>query len=200
MKKIFLISFHILLLFSCNNDKVNNAPITENAVDNAEPSVAGSLSKSGYRGEANMVYQIYDELMKNDKKLQGLNERINAVNNETSKVTSEYEKIIGKSTNYYSDAKDLTKSITDSLMKKEMVKEIQNSSDQYKLKTKNINDLINQININITNLNNQYIVFKIQKTLSEIEKYQSAHPLKTDNLNNFIYKQRKLIEELKNLK
>ena len=147
-----------------------------------------------------MVYQIYDELVKNDKKLQSLDDRIIAVNNESSEITSEYEKIIGKSTNYYNDAKALTKSITDSLMRKEIEQKVQISADQYKLKTKTINDLINQINTNIGTLNDQYIVFKIQKTLYEIEKYQSAHPLKTENVENYITKQKSLIEELKNLK
>lgn len=49
-------------------------------------------------------------------------------------------------------------------------------------------------------LHDQYIVFKIRKTLPEIEKYQTAHPLKTDNLDAFINKQNKLLEELKKLK
>lgn len=200
MKNILLICSFTLLIFSCNEDQKNNSPVIENAVDKAEPSVASSLSKGNYRGDTNMVYQIYDELVKNDKKLQSLDDRIIAVNNESSEITSEYEKIIGKSTNYYNDAKALTKSITDSLMRKEIEQKVQISADQYKLKTKTINDLINQINTNIGTLNDQYIVFKIQKTLYEIEKYQSAHPLKTENVENYITKQKSLIEELKNLK
>lgn len=47
---------------------------------------------------------------------------------------------------------------------------------------------------------NTYTAFKIRKTLPEIEKYQNAHPLKTDNLNTFITKQNKLLEELKKFK
>jgi len=38
------------------------------------------------------------------------------------------------------------------------------------------------------------------KTLPEIEKYQNAHPLKTDSLETFIKKQNQLLNELKNLK
>ncbi|WP_159436354.1 hypothetical protein [Chryseobacterium indoltheticum] len=49
-------------------------------------------------------------------------------------------------------------------------------------------------------MNSLYNAFKIKKTLPEIEKYQNAHPLKTDSLNNFINKQNQLLNELKNLK
>ena len=45
-----------------------------------------------------------------------------------------------------------------------------------------------------------YNIFNYPLTLPEIEKYQSAHPLKTDHLDQFINKQNKLLEELKNLK
>lgn len=49
-------------------------------------------------------------------------------------------------------------------------------------------------------IHSHYSAFKIRKTLPEIEKYQNAHPLKTDSLEKFIEKQNKLLIELKNLK
>ncbi|WP_295212335.1 hypothetical protein [uncultured Chryseobacterium sp.] len=60
--------------------------------------------------------------------------------------------------------------------------------------------LISRISKNTETINNVYIVFKIRKTLPEIEKYQNAHPLKTDNLEHFIGKQDQLLNELKNIK
>jgi len=85
-------------------------------------------------------------------------------------------------------------------MKKEIEREIKFSSEKYDLKTKKVKDLIVKINQNSSTIEDQYITFKIKKTLPEIEKYQKAHPLKTDSLNNFINKQNQLLNELKNLK
>jgi len=60
--------------------------------------------------------------------------------------------------------------------------------------------LILEINRNSQAIYSQYSVFRIRKTLPEIERYQNAHPLKTDSLGNFINKQNKLLNELKNMK
>lgn len=197
MKKILITSTLFLLIVSCSKKSENN-PLENNAVDNVESSVSNSLKSA--RGKGNMVLEIYSELLKNDKKLQDLEQRIEKVRTETQSIISEYEKIIYKSDSYYNDAKQLTRSINDSLMKKEIEREIKFSSEKYDLKTQKIKDLIVKINQNSSTIEDQYITFKIKKTLPEIEKYQNAHPLKTDSLNNFINKQNQLLNELKNLK
>ena len=197
MKKILITSTLFLLIVSCSKKSENN-PLENNAVDNVESSVSNSLKSAREKG--NMVLEIYSELLKNDKKLQDLEQRIEKVRTETQSTISEYEKIIYKSDSYYNDAKQLTRSINDSLMKKEIEREIKFSSEKYDLKTKKVKDLIVKINQNSSTIEDQYITFKIKKTLPEIEKYQNAHPLKTDSLNNFINKQNQLLNELKNLK
>ncbi|AZA76664.1 hypothetical protein EG347_03585 [Chryseobacterium sp. G0186] len=197
MKKILFASAMALSLISCRENKTENTPLVENAVDNAESSISGSL-KSGRYG--NQVHEIYNELIKNNKSLLELDKRIEKVDKETETVISKYSYIIDKSERYYNDAKTLSNSVTDSLAKIEIGKAIQRSSDQYTIKNQAITDLIKKITANRVVLHDQYIIFKIKKTLPEIEKYQNAHPLKTDNLNNIIKKQDKLLEELKNLK
>lgn len=197
MKKILIASTLFLLIVSCS-EKSENKPLENNVVDNVESSSSISL-KSG-RGNGNMVLDIYSELLKNDKKLQDLEQKIENVFKNTNVVISEYENIINKSDIYYNDAEQLTRSITDSLVKKEIEREIKFSSERYDLKTKKIKDVIVQINKNTSIIQNQHTIFKIRKTLPEIEKYQNAHPLKTDSLENFINKQNQLLSELKNLK
>ncbi|GAA5102316.1 hypothetical protein GCM10023210_43210 [Chryseobacterium ginsengisoli] len=200
MKKIFITSTLFLLLFSCGESK-SDKPTIENAVDNAESSVASSLTKgTRYSGQGNMVHQIYDELIKNNKSLQILDNKVNEVDNKTEETTSKYDHIIYKSESYYNDAESLAKSVSDSVTKKEIEKEIKISSEKYNLKIKQIKDLVEKINKNREKIHDTYIIFKIRKTLPEIEKYQNAHPLKTDSLENFINKQNQLLTELKNLK
>jgi len=197
MKRIFLLFAFSFFIISCNETKTN-PPIVENAVDNAESSPISSLKRGRY--SENMVHQIYNELMKNDKNLKVLDEKIVDINEKTQKTISRYEDVINKSAIYYNDAKYLTRAITDSITKKQVEADVKMSSEKYELKTKNIKDLIQQIHTNQSKIKDQYIVFRIKKTIPEIEKYQKAHPLKTDSLNQFINKQNQLLNELKNVK
>ena len=89
---------------------------------------------------------------------------------------------------------------SDSISRKAIEAEIKRSEQQYNLKVKKIKDLIEEITKNRERIHDTYTIFKIRKTLPEIEKYQNAHPLKTDSLENFISKQNQLLNELKNLK
>ncbi|SDI93624.1 hypothetical protein [Chryseobacterium jejuense] len=199
MKKILFAATLALSLLSCKENKPQNEPVIENAVDNAESSIS-SIAKSDYSRGGNLVQSIYGELLKNDKALQNLDKKIVDINNETHTVLNEYNSVLDKSENYYHDAKNLSGSITDSIAKIEIEKEIQNSAEKYNLKNQTIKDLIKKTKANQSTIYEQYIIFKIRKTLPEIEKYQKAHPLKTDSLDQFINKQNKLLEELKKLK
>lgn len=197
MKRIFLLSAFSLLIISCTENKTN-PPTIENAIDNAESSPMSSLKQVRY--SENMVHQIYNELMKNDKNLKLLDDKIIDINEKTQKTISRYEDVITKSAIYYNDAKQMTRAIKDSITKKQIEGDLKLSTEKYDLKTKNIKDLIQQININQSKITDQYVVFRIKKTIPEIEKYQQAHPLKTDSLNMFINKQKQLLNELKNVK
>ncbi|MFP7654944.1 hypothetical protein [Chryseobacterium proteolyticum] len=197
MKKILYIISLVALLISCKENNSENAPIADNLVDHAESSVSGSF-KSGRGGD--MIDQIYSELIKSDNNLKVLDDKINDANREAIQVIFKYKEILDKSESYYHDAQYHTDAISDSILKNELTKSIKASSDQYSLKVKNIKDLISQIDVNEKKMNDLYTAFKIRKTLPEIEKYQQAHPLKTDQLNIFINKQNTLLKELKNLK
>ncbi|WP_288441834.1 hypothetical protein [uncultured Chryseobacterium sp.] len=202
MKKILFASILALSLLSCRENQSKQAPVVENAVDNAESSVSGAIKKNTRYSsrEGNLVHEIYQELIKNDKNLQDLDTRIDNIQKDAEASISEYDDIIGKSETYYNDASALSNSVTDSVTKKQIEKEIKASAEKYDVKTQTIRNLIAKIKANRTTLHDQYLVFKIRKTLPEIEKYQSAHPPKTDHLDQFINKQNKLLEELKNLK
>lgn len=197
MKKSLISTSLFLLIFSCS-EKPENKPLENNVVDNVESS--SSISLKSARGKGNMVLDIYAELLKNDKSLLNLEQKIEDVYKNTNTVISEYENIINKSDSYYNDAEQLTRSITDSLVKKEIERDIKFSSERYDLKTKKIKGLIVQINKNTSIIQDQHTIFKIKKTLPEIEKYQNSHPLKTDSLENLINKQNQLLDELRNLK
>ncbi|PQA93290.1 hypothetical protein B0A69_14010 [Chryseobacterium shigense] len=197
MKKILFASALILSVLSCTENKPENTPAVDNAVDNAESSVSGTLKS--YRDE-NMIDKIYSELIKNDKNLKLLDDKLVQLYEENRKVLALYAEILHKSESFYLDAKSLAGTIKDSLLKQQVEKEITISSDQYDLTISKVKELMAKVNQNIDDINNQYTAFKIRKTLPEIGKYQNAHPLKTDSLESLIKKQNELLNELKNLK
>ncbi|MFN1216297.1 hypothetical protein ACKW6Q_04845 [Chryseobacterium kwangjuense] len=197
MNKIFFASALMLSLLSCKENQSRNTPVVENAVDNAESSVSGSL-KSYRKGD--MVDQIYSELVRNDKNLKALDDKIIAIDEESRKVLAVYGETLRKSESFYLDAHNQAASVKDSLLKQQLDKEIKMSSDKYDLKISKVKELIAKVNANSDTINNLYTAFKIRKTIPEIEKYQKAHPLKTENLENLINKQNQLLNELKNTK
>jgi len=198
MKKTLLTATLSLFIFSCGENRSENKPLIENAVDNTDSSLKGSFEGSRY--DDNMIDKIYSELIKKDKKLSALDDKILKTHEEESKVIHRYENIFIKSDTYYRDAKSKSNRITDSLLKHQVENQIKSSAEKYDLKVKNIKTLISRISKNTETLNNLYTVFKIRKTLPEIEKYQNAHPLKTDSLEHFIGKQNQLLNVLKNVK
>lgn len=199
MKKILIFSTLFLLIISCGESSLENKPLVENAVDDADSSIKNSW-ESGSRYEQNMIDKIYSELIKNDKELSALDDKISKAHQKSRKVLEYYNDVLDKSDGYYQDAIHLTSTINDSILKHQIENEINVNSEKYNDKTSNIQNLISKLNKNEQDINSLYTAFKIRKTLPEIEKYQNAHPLKTDSLESFIKKQDQLLNELKNLK
>ncbi|HCA09697.1 hypothetical protein [Chryseobacterium sp.] len=196
MKKILFASALALSMLSCKENKPGNTPVVENAVDNAESSVSGSLKS--YRKD-NMIDKIYFELMKNDKNLKALDDRLTHLFEENGKVLEIYGTTLHKSESYYADAYLQAGTIKDSLLKQQLEKEIKVNDEAYNQKISKVKELIAKVNKNGDDINNLYTAFKIRKTLPEIGKYQNAHPMKTDSLENFIKKQNQLLDELKKI-
>lgn len=196
MKKILFAATLALSLLSCRENKPENKPIIENAVDNTD----SKISTSRYMKGQNILDAIYYEQIKNDESLKKLDEKIIILQKDSRKVKDLYNDILRKNDEYYSDAEYGAKSISDSVLRKNITSLVKESSDKYNVKTQKLKELSLKITKNSQDIYGYYMAFKIRKTLPEIEKYQSAHPLKADSLNQFINKQNKLIEELKKLK
>lgn len=195
MKKILFASAVVLSLLSCSENKSQN-DIVEKAAENTESSIPiKRLSKT-----QDIFNGIYDEKIKNDKEIKKVDEKISLMQEDAHKMQGIYSSVISNSEDYYLIAKNEAKSINDSVLRKEMIKLIEESSDEYYQKIQKIKDLKHKINRNKQSIYSLYAAFKIRKTIPEIEKYQKAHPLKTDSFNQFINKQNQLLEELKKLK
>jgi len=196
MKKIFITSSLFLFIISCQENKTADHDMVEQAVENTE---SGFSIKRMSKSKA-IIDAIYMEKIKDDERLKGLHKRFLSLRNDSEVMEDLYDDVIRSSENYYADAEIRTKNIMDSALQKEVLNLLKNSSEKYDVKINKLNALKIQVNFNAIQLNSFYDIYKIKKTLPEIEKYQETHPLETDSLENFINKQNQLLNELKNLK
>ena len=76
---------------------------------------------------------------------------------------------------------------------------IKQSEERFNVQSKKLRELIAQAQLNQEKINDTYIIFKIRKTIPEIEKYQKDNPLELKILLTYIDKQTQLITELRKL-
>ena len=196
MKKTFLFISITLAFYSCKENNSDKNEIVEKAAENTESSFSiKRMSKS-----QDILNGIYSELLKNDAELQKLDEKINSIQNDGKILKNINRDIVSNSDDYYLLAKNSAKSIQDSTMRKEILGLVENSSDKFSVNKNKLEELKKQVRLNNNRIFSFYQALKIRRTISEIEKYQQAHPLKTDSLNQFINKQNQLLSELKKIR
>lgn len=196
MKKIIITLSITLLMISCKKNISTENKIVEKAAENTESSFP--IKRMSYSQD--ILDGVYSELIKNDSKLQALNEKVISIQKDNKIIQNLNVDIIKNISDYYEQAENSAKSIQDSVLKKEIIELVKNSSDNYYIKKDKFEEQKRQIKINNQKIYGFYKAVKIRKTLPEIEKYQNANPLKTDSLESYIKKQNQLINELKNSK
>ena len=196
MKKTFLFLSLTLAVYSCKENNSDKNEIVEKAAENTESSFPiKRMSKS-----QDILNGIYSELLKNDKELQKLDEKINSIQQDGKIIKNIYSDVFSNSDDYYLLAKNSAKSIQDSILRKEILGLVENSSDKFNVKKNKLEELKKQVRLNNNRIFSFYQALKIRRTLPEIEKYQKANPLKSDSLSLFINKQNQLLTELQNIK
>lgn len=196
MKKTLLFLSLTLAVYSCKENNSDKNEIVEKAAENTESSFPiKRMSKS-----QDILNGIYSELLKNDKELQKLDEKINSIQKDGKIIKNIYSDVVSNSDDYYLLAKNSAKSIQDSILRKEILALVRNSSDKFNVKKNKLEELKKQVRLNNNRIFSFYQALKIRRTLPEIEKYQKANPLKSDSLSLFINKQNQLLSELKNIK
>ncbi|MPT32623.1 MAG: hypothetical protein E2600_13380 [Chryseobacterium sp.] len=196
MKKTFLVLSFSLFIFSCKENDSGKNKIVEKAAENTESSFPiKRMSKT-----QDILNGIYSELLKNDPELQKLDEEVNSLQKDSRIIKNIYDDVVNNSDDYYLLAENDAKLIQDSILRKEILGLVKKSSENFTVKKDKLEELKNQVNHNSNKIFSFYQALKVRRTLPEIEKYQNAHPLKTDSLTQFINKQNQLLNKLKNFK
>ncbi len=196
MKKTFLFISITLAFYSCKENNSDKNEIVEKAAENTESSFPiKRMSKS-----QDILNGIYSELLKNDAELQKLDEKVNSIQNDGKIIKNINSDVVSNSDDYYLLATNSAKSIQDSILRKQILGLVENSSDKFNVNKNKLEELKKQVRLNNNRIFSFYQALKIRRTIPEIEKYQKAHPLKTDSLTQFINKQNQLLNQLKNMK
>ena len=199
MKKIITICI-LVFLSSCSKENTTPKVTPKNETDKVilKDDNEGSFTRFSKDG-APLIEKIYYKLIENDPHLKKLDEDIYQLNNENNDYNRAIENILQKPEDYYSDAKNRTKRLRDSLLKKEIIGLIELSEKKFRSNTSSLNEKMKSTRLHYYTINDLYNVFKIKKTLPAIEEFQKTIP-DNQKIDSIIKEQEKLILELKNLK
>jgi Fe-S oxidoreductase len=185
----------ILCLASCASD--NTEGDTKEAITD---SIVEEYNQSATRGPADMVEALYQELMAQNENLLTLDKNMDVLRREQAKAVAPYMLYNGKSTQYYTNALNLSNGISDSLLKNSVEVLIKKSQHQFTTQSATMNKSMNSLNIAYQQLEDRYSALKIILTLNLIEKYQAQKTPPTPAYTQLIEKMEqhmKLIDSLK---
>lgn len=155
-----------------------------------------NLLKSGRHYE-NLVDKLYKELLSDSEDLKKLEKSIDETNNKASELRGDFFEYDKKSESYYSSALHYTSSISDTLLKQEIVKVIEAHNESYKRKTSQLNNLLENIHGKEISLKDHHIILKLMMTLPMIENYQDVKKPSQDDLKDLIKALEKVIDQTK---
>jgi len=151
------------------------------------------------RSASDLAEKLYRELAEKSPELQKLGADLDAYNDKLDNVNELFSRYNGKSVSYYSSARNMVNSISDSLLRKKINEFILKSKDKYDKKTSELNALLKLISQNNTNLHDVHTVLKILLTLLEIEKYQNDKLPSNNEFKKLTKEQEKIVEDIKKL-
>lgn len=197
MKSIILLFFISITLYSCNKNRTT----TQNNSEKDIPKVLTEDKSENYErlksSSPDLVESLYEDLIKNDEKLKELDENINKNFKAMSSVIQEFNEYRRKSIQYYSNAESNASLVKDSLLEFKTKEIVKNSREKFNQLISNLSDADSTINSMYFKIKDNYEVFKIQKTLPIIEKYQKEKLPENKKLEDFIKEQNKLLEKIK---
>lgn len=193
--KLVLFSIFVcsMFVFSCSNE---NRESSAEDVNTSTVLQGNEINIRKYSRSGDMIEELYSELVENTPELKKLESDLALLNDKRSDTLDVFDQYNGRSNNYYSSAGRKSSSITDSILRKKIMKIIALSHSNYSDKTKELTGLIEKISINKSTLNDHHEVMKIMLTLPVIEKYQNANKPNADLFKNVIKEQDRLIHRM----
>ncbi|OYU94184.1 MAG: hypothetical protein CFE21_17290 [Bacteroidetes bacterium B1(2017)] len=200
MKNILYI-LCILFFVSCGKGGSNDT--LRNSSDTLEPEALVKVAEEDYgsfrsgKGYTNLVEEIYTELSSKNKSLESLNTNFANQQVASSKLESEFNDYHSKSQQYYEDAGSMANSISDSLIREQVIALLKKSELQDSIKCLRNVTLLSQLQTNSQKLEDLRVLLKISLTLPSIQKYQSNKLPSTKPLLELLSEQERVIIQTK---
>jgi hypothetical protein len=185
------------LFFACGLLLIGTCSCTSGARENDNPNTQAPPAppaplqedrKSGLklskRGAGDLVDELFSDLQKSEPALQDLENNIGNASEQKQDSTSPFFSYDGKNNSYYSSAGNHMNTISDSALKQKVNTLITNSLALYQNRTQAHKQLIAQLEIKNTRLDDLFTVLKLVRTLAIIDRFQqdqlpSVRPLQS---------------------
>ena len=165
----------IVFFFSCTEDRKTSQQQKKAEIPKALQE-SNSVMESYKRSyDKDLIEELYAEMIEKNPKLKNLEEAIAENQKILNKASSDFNSYHSKSENYYRQANTKIESISDSTLKKNILRIIQKNEEAYTAKINTFNRLISLINTKLTSIHNHHTALKILLTLQQIEKYQNDY-------------------------
>ncbi len=158
------------------------------------------LSLSSYSRSADLVDDLYAELIVNNPALKRVEDDLVVVRTNSDELTYLFNTFDNKSNSYYNAAISKIANIKDSELKKRMVALIANSKSHYAGQKDEIGLLVAQISQSNATISDYYDVMKIALTLPLIEKYQKEKIPEQQPYHGILKEQGNLINRIDSIK
>lgn len=196
-RKINILMFFALAFLPSCGENQQGRDTKQTEKENPKPLQTDEIAISSFRGNHDLIQELYDELVNKNVDLQKLEKDIEDFNpNVASEKFFIYD---NKSTNFYNSANVKISSINDTLLKKRILSIILKSENKYHNKTNELNSILKSISQNKLTLNDHHAVLKILLTLPLIEKFQEDHKPDKNEFKSLQIEQQKLIKRIDSL-
>lgn len=192
-----LLSFFILILTSCTQKK--SQTLQQHNIPEALEEKKVDFSIVSKRYENDLVQNIYDELLKGDKKLQQFESSVEKIRSDKPDSLEYVHSFTNKNTAYYNSAGRYLSSIKDSLLRNRIKEILTESNNRFKSGLAQHDNLIQQIEAKEDQLNGLQYAIKIISTLPVIEKYQQENRPLLNPLQAINHEFSKLIAEAESI-
>lgn len=170
-RTLYLLAATSLLLLGCSQRKViytDEQAALPKALQTENNGASTYLKSRG----ANLVDELYEELLQKDKNLQQIAQQLDQLKQEAVDSTQQYTAYNSRNTAYYSGAQYNLQQVADTLLRQRVLQLLQKSQGYYELRTKKHKQLLDSLRLAAATAADLQVILKVTQTLPLIEAYQ----------------------------
>lgn len=157
----------IFMSAQCTNNHSNPPQLTPD-----DPKLSSIIK----RGHNSLIDELWADTLSKGPLLSALSEQLQALNQATTDSISYLEDFINQNHQYYKEAYLLSKTLEDSLLKKELELILDKHKRRFEENVSSLKTVLAASKNKQVNLNDYYTLLKITSTLPQVKKFQEHQP------------------------